>query len=247
LEVSRLRRKGVRTIAYAGLPAVYDEATSLCTRLPPFWPNSAALARLDLELSAYDAAGDTAVAALAALYRGAVRQTVGLPEEPITRLASDQPGVALLTLLTESGSSSDARRDSARQALEKRLADLPAWAAAWARFAIGASLLRESGVGRQQAGMVSLAYLPATFQRDEPYLAALALARMTAALAQHGDGEAAAALRAELHRLFPNHPTLAALEHPEALLVRPAATDDDPASAPATQPAAGTATTKDPS
>jgi hypothetical protein len=208
LEAMRLRRKKVTTIAYSMLPPVIDEATGLCTGLPPYWANTPGLARLESELKSYDAGGDTTIAALASLYRAALRQQLGLPEESRADIAADQPGVALMKLLVDAGSPETAVRDAARATLEKRLPELPIWAQAWARFAIGTSLLAESGTGQHHSGLVNLAWLPASFQKEQPYLTALALAVMTQAFSQMGEAEASATLQSELQRLYPAQPDL---------------------------------------
>jgi hypothetical protein len=212
LEVARLRRKGVKTTAYSVLPEHYDEATALWQRLPPAWAPTSALARVEAELKSYDAGGDTVVAALASLYRAAARQQMNLAPEEAANLALDHPGVALMRSLVMASSADSDQRAAARAALEKRRPELPEWALAWSYFAIGESLLRESGLGQRERGVVSLAHLPATFRSQQPYLAALALARMSAALASMGDAAGAAVLRTELERTFPNHPALQALE-----------------------------------
>lgn len=212
LETIRLRRKGVKTSAYQSLSPLFDEATSLCVRLPPAWTPSATLPRVEIDLKTYDAQGDTTVAAIASLYRTAIRQQLGLAAEDVRKLADDQPGVVLLQLLVKGLDPDAGQRAVSRTALEKRLPDLPAWAQAWCRYVIGVSLLAETGVGRHEAALVSLAYMPASYQRDQPYLAALALAMMVLELQRMGESESAAALRSDLIRDFPNHPALGLLE-----------------------------------
>ncbi len=227
LEVSRLRRKGIRSSAYEAMPVLFDEATSLCTKLPPAWAAGAGLARVESDLKTYDAGGDTAVAAIASLYRMAARQHLNLPAESVPSIAADHEGVMLLRQLASCTDEDAAVRATARSALEKNLADLPGWAQAWARYAIGQSLLREPGEGgggRREAALVNLAYLPATFQRDQPYLAGLALATICTQLQRMGATEEAAMLRAELIRLYPNHPALSMLDA-SAVSLSPASSD----------------------
>ncbi len=205
LEVARLRHKGVRTIAYSSLPPVFDDATLLSPVLPPVWAGTSGLATLERDLQAYDdSVGDPPVSAIAAWYRAAVRRQLGLPEEPPSKLATDHVGVSLLQALVDTGAGESKAREAARAAIERRMPELPTWAQAWARFALGRSLLMESGVGRQQAGMVDLAYLPASFRQEQPYLCAVALQTMAEALERTGDVEGAAAMRAELTQLFPD-------------------------------------------
>jgi hypothetical protein len=100
-------------------------------------------------------------------------------------------------------------RETARGELQSAVDGLAPWAQAWASFALGESLLHESGVGRQQLGMVNLARLPATFSASQPYLAGLSLARLAEVLEAGGETEVANGLRNELRRAYPNHPVLA--------------------------------------
>ena len=209
LEVTRLRRKGIKTDAYSVLPAVMDDATGLCTRLPPFWPPTSALARVEPELSAFDSGGDTVVAALATHYRVAAIRQSGRAAETPSAMADEHVGVALMRLIVNASASESEQRAAARASIQKRLPELPDWAKAWAYYAIGDSLARESGDGQQERGVVSLAHLPASFMNQQPYLTALALAKMCAALTRLGDSAGAATLQAEFERQFPGHPAAA--------------------------------------
>jgi len=212
LEVARLRRAGIKTASYSTMPPVLDERTGLCTSLAPAWATVSGLIKVEHDLASYDAQGDTAVAALATLYRQAIRRQLGmelLPEEK--PLAADQPGVILLRTILDLSSKDAKQRNSARDSLTRDLASLPNWAQAWTRYFIGVSLLAESGVGRQQSGLLSLAYLPARFGSEQPYLAGLALAKLAEACDTSGETAAATSLRADLASRFPNHPVLSAV------------------------------------
>lgn len=210
LECTRLRRRDLTTVAYQTLPGLFDEATGLCTSLPPVWPVTSGLNRLENDLKTYDAEGDATVASLALLYRAAAQRELGqaldAPTSKALEKADEQPGVTLMQMLVRAAAPDADQRASARTALEKRMPEFPEWARAWARFAIGDSLLRESGLGQQERGLVNLASIPASSTRQQPYLAAMALARISGMLARMGDGAGAAAMRAELDRIYPNMP-----------------------------------------
>ena len=209
LEVTRLRRKGVKTDAYSVLPTVMDDATGLCTRLPPFWPPTSALARVEPELQAFDSGGDTVVAALATHYRVAAIRQSGRTAETPAAMADEHLGVTLMRLLVSASASESEPRAAARASIQKRLPELPDWAKAWAYYAMGDSLAREAGDGQRERGVVSLAYLPASFMNQQPYLTALALAKMCATLTRLGDSAGAAILQGEFERQFPGHPAAA--------------------------------------
>jgi hypothetical protein len=211
LEVARLRRAGITTEAYSTLDPVLDSEYSLCTVLAPVWLESPRLDSLGHDLDAYDAKGDEVVQALADAYRQAVRQTLGRPLEP-AGTAPDHPGVVLLGRLNACSSESPDRRSAAREQLRRAIPSMPAWAEAWSRYKIGVSLLAETGIGRRQTGAVSLVHLPARFSRTQHFLAGLALAELARTMQHRGDEGAAARLRSELRRTYPNHPLHASVE-----------------------------------
>ena len=207
LETARLRRADVTTDSYANLTAVIDESTSLCPLLAPAWLPSPLLAKLQHDLGEYDAHGDEIVAAVASLYRKAVQHTLGeLGPQAASPASPDHAGVRLLSRVVACGAVDAKERQTARMALARRVADRPAWAQAWSRLHIGLSLVGETGLGRQQQGIVSLLHVPARFANSQPYLTGLALAYAAKALEASGDSEGAASLRVELRQTLPNHP-----------------------------------------
>jgi hypothetical protein len=204
LETARLRRAGITSKSYALLLPVIDPATGLCPALPPVWTHARGLDRLARELETFRAEKDLAVEEIARAYRMAALSTlegdemVGGPEaRPHT------PGAQLVAQMAACGIGAADHRERARQFLLKRTASLEPWAEAWARFAIGRSLLREHGVEARRRGMVQLAHLPALHAADQRTLTALAVAHLAAALEQDGAAAEAAALRAELEQDFP--------------------------------------------
>jgi hypothetical protein len=213
LEVVRMRRGGIVCDSYRSLPPVIDEATWLCPQLPPFWMQSRTLAKLQRDLAEYDAGDDAVVAALARQYRTAALQHLALAGEVGVETsqkpessAVDQDGVRWLGILNGAWGDDAAAREAARQRLAQMAVDAPAWQEAWTRFALGASLLGERGIGRRQRGLVNLIHVPARFASTQPYLAGLALAWVAEAARQDGETETATLMLAELARRFPNHP-----------------------------------------
>lgn len=207
LEVLRLERAGVATDAYAMLPRVLDETHGLCPALAPVWIDDASLARLEHELESYDAQGDELVAALARQYRVAARRKLGMAELPAADIvAPEHPGARLLELVVACDALDDDARNSARERLLRSIEEEPGWAEAWIRFHVGRSLMRETGIGRQERGLVQLAHVPARFERRQPFLAGVALELLAQGLESHGDAAAAASVRAEAARRLPHHP-----------------------------------------
>jgi hypothetical protein len=205
LEVARLQRAGVETTSYDGLRPVLDEETSLCPQLAPAWIQSRALVKLERDLAGYDAGGDVIIRQLANGYHAAARRHLALTEAGVAP-RSDHPGVALLGSLLVTTDPNPTRREAARQALRADLAADGTWREAWTRFALGVSLLHETGTGRRHRGLVELSHLPARFGSQLPYLAGLAVGWVAEASRTTGDAATEAAMQQELARRFPNHP-----------------------------------------
>jgi hypothetical protein len=213
LEVARLRRAGVTTEVYAGLVPVFDPDYGLCTVLAPVWLPSPLLDSLAPELEAYgneveareDA--DEIVPALARLYRQAVLQALGRPgADQVPEPLPEHPGVELLEELNACAAAGVHAQRYARERLARLIPSLPGWAEAWARFHVGRSLAAEDDVARKQEGAVSLVHVPARFGHSQTFLAGLALAHASRALAEAGAAGDAADLLAELGKSYPRHP-----------------------------------------
>lgn len=246
LEAARLRAKGLK--AYEGLSPVIDEATSLCTGLPPAWASTSALIKLERDLDAYDAQSEPVIVSLQAQWLRAARLQLKMDPGPAPKpLVADHPGVKILEQLAQAISADAAARTQARARIEKDLAAQPAWIQAWDRYFIGESLLMESGMSPQQEGLVSLVNLPATFADAQPYLTGLALSDIAAWFDRSGDGATASMLRNELQSRYPVHPALlASAPARSSAASRPAATSPSAERAPATRPASGSSASSKP-
>jgi hypothetical protein len=213
LEVARLRRAGVTTEVYANLTPIYDPDYAVCKVLAPAWLPSPLLDSLVHELDAYDPGAETqededeVVSALARLYRQAVLQNLGRPgaDRPLEMLP-EHPGVELLEAINALADADPDRRRAAREHLARMIPTLPGWAEAWVRFHLGRSLVAEAGIAPKQEGAVSLVHVPARFGSSQTFLAGLALAHASRALAEAGITGDAADLHAELARSYPRHP-----------------------------------------
>ncbi|MGI9013754.1 MAG: hypothetical protein ACR2GY_05820 [Phycisphaerales bacterium] len=201
LETIRLRRAGVTSVSYSMLPDVIDKDTSLCLRLPPYWLDGAHSDSLQLRLNDYDAHGDAVVAAIAALYRMSLSGDI----EPVD--APDHAGVTLLRrCLAAFGDENTDVRESARNWLLEREQKVGNEQAAWCRFFAGVSFLKETGVVRQQRGILNLLHLPARFAKVQPYLSGIAMTLAADVLESEGDRKTADAFRSEFRARFPYHP-----------------------------------------
>lgn len=193
------------------LPPIIDAPTLLAPALPPIWlPGPAVDALTNSPELAIKGGGDPVAEALADLYRVAAAFEAGreplLPDRP----ASSHPGVALVRDVVAARIGDAGQRAAARDALQARLSAEPApWIQVWCHAGIGRSLLREADEDLRRQGVLHLLNIPASYGADDPYLAGLALAESAVAMADMGDADSAAALRAELESHFSDHPALA--------------------------------------
>lgn len=215
LEVMRMRRAGVTMRAYSMLPDAVDSTTGLCMKLAPAWADRRAVTALERLLSSYDSAGDQVVTAVAREYRRAARQQLELEVIESPKDSTDvngHEGVQIMRMMVDAGVAEASDRQGARNKLLQRMDHLPTWAQAWARYAVGASQLKEKSIDQQLEAMVQLLYLPAEDRQGEQnYLAGLALAQVIETLKKQGNQRGAESLLAELKQHYGTHPAL--LEH----------------------------------
>jgi hypothetical protein len=220
------------------LPAVLDNAKGVSPRVAPIFStaqNAGALrvlAESDQWAAYVGVPGVTGE--LAAVYRAAARfEALGeakLPEPP--KSGDDTVAFAHEILRARAGSGDE--RAAARSKLRRRIdgfaamaaadpladgASLDAppanrWMEAWARAAIGASLLREPGIAERRLGVIELLHVPARFADSTPELAALALAEAARTLDELGDATGAARLRSERARLLGEREEAPPIEEP---------------------------------
>lgn len=200
LHAVALREQGVVIAGDPPLTPVVDNATMLVPSLAPVWLDGAA-ARVEIDaahLPRIGVAGELATLfAISARSQAGDTNTGALPSR-------DHPGVGLVRLIAECVASDAARREAARFAMEQRLSeDAGSWREAWIRAAIGRSFLMEQAPRDRMVGVFHLMHLPARFAWSHPELAMMALALASRELAAQGDAAGAAAIRAELERVFP--------------------------------------------
>ena len=207
LETARLRRAEISTLRFLTLPVVFDETSALCMYAPPVWIVDRRLEQLRHDLAAYDAQGDEVVAAQARLYDRAAALALG-EAVPAKDTLPHHAGLDLLDEMIDCVDTDEDLRQRGRTRIERRLESAPAWTSAWIHFALGRSLLLETGRGRRTRGLLHLAHLPARAAATQPFLTGLAMAAMARAFEDDGDADRAQALRAEIRRQWADHPAL---------------------------------------
>ncbi|MCC6426750.1 MAG: hypothetical protein IT435_08000 [Phycisphaerales bacterium] len=189
------------------------DASGLVPALPPIWLNIPSVAvmasggteqwRIPPERAAQNAG------ILNALYLRAARGACGLSlGESIAGI--NDFGVSLVeSIVAAQYEPDDAARLKAREVLRATITlRREPWIEAWARIAIGRSMLRESDPEIRRLGVVELLHVPARLETAVPYLTGIALADAASALRSLNDLEEATRIREELIRKYPGHPAM---------------------------------------
>lgn len=188
-----------------GTGIAIDEETGLIGDLPPIWldlPAVRVFAASPLDTSSFGPREQ----ALAGLYRHAALVETGV-SEPMPRLESSDETVRLVWDIVAAQSPVEGERAAGRKAVEARLRREPGgWLDAWLRLARARSLVREADPEQQRRGVIELVRVRVAHDRDDPYLAGLALAQAAVSLRALGEERGASELRRELLDSFPGHP-----------------------------------------
>jgi len=187
-------------------------ASVLQPALAPIFDDSletAALAEAGLPNQLQPSGG--AAHALAWWYTEAARFDAGLPGQlPTTRpgeLGEADEDLAFIEqiVVSRTGDREQRRRERARL---RRVIDREhgSWREAWARVAIGRSLLLEDDPSSGSLGVIELLHVPARFAEELPALAALALRDASSALRRLGDDAGAEELLEQLPLIDPTRP-----------------------------------------
>lgn len=143
------------------------------------------------------------------LYKLAAAWAIGRVEAVALEqgFAADDPELRFVEAVVFAQIGDDAARATARAELAVTIeGGVPAWAEAWARVAMGRSLLAEASREDQLLGIAELLRVPAALQAEQPYLAGLALSEAVQAADRLGMGDGADRLEDEFQRAFPGHP-----------------------------------------
>jgi hypothetical protein len=81
---------------------------------------------------------------------------------------------------------------------------LVTWKVAWATYATAIGLLKQEE--EQDAAMLKFAQVASTYGTQNPWIAGAAMATLADQLDEQGLTKASANVRAEMKRVFPNHP-----------------------------------------
>lgn len=193
-----------------------DLAMGLIPSLPPIWidlPATRALARATSAIEPLDE-GIAATPAsskaeqLGLLYLIAARHACAL-DTPEIPPATDDAGVKLVADVVLATVGSAEQRDLARVSLRARIRSKPQpWVEAWARVALGQSLISEESADSKRLGIIELLHVPSRLPHEVPYLTGIALAQASVALHAFGDDAGADRLRQELATDFAGHPAM---------------------------------------
>lgn len=220
------RLGGARLTGGSMARTVIDGETGLVVTLPPVFASGdgeglRALAGTSRwEATASRDVGERGLRAMAAGYRvaGAMAagrevaldlEVLGAGLDGVELSGLGLSGVGLVRDMVVAEAGDAGARAAARERLSREAErHAGTWREAWARAAIGRSLLRSEDGGERRRGVVELMHVPARFMRTQPYLAGVCLADAAGALEADGLGGAAAVLRAELERALPGHPAI---------------------------------------
>lgn len=168
-----------------------DSETGLVPSLPPIWaPDD------DLRAASESLARLAPLDAMAALYADAALAQAG---EPVQARPADsiptEPGAWFVATIVRALCSNPEARLESRRSLEEVVLGAPdTWREAWARAAIGRSLLMESDSPAHDQAVAHLVHLPARFAALQPRLARAAALLIAREMGRRGDPETAGVL-----------------------------------------------------
>jgi len=198
-----IRGTGQRQSGESAVAGLIDAETGLVPNLPPVWLDDSVDARRFGEGSVDAVEGD---GSLIALYRLAARRSAAsLPDEGSVPRGRDAGAQLVAQMLRATRSEDDARATARAQLLDLTESATGSWKEAWARIAIGRSLLMETDERERDAGVLHLLHLPARFARSQPHLAAVALAEVGRELHARGNIQLFELVRNELRTRYPEH------------------------------------------
>ena len=194
----------------------FDARFLLHPSVPPFWvPGQGP------DASAWSSVTGGEAGDMGAWYEVASRTTNGFPMPAPAADSPDEFGLRFLADIVGAWTLSPETRARHRARLETLLdSDIPSWARAWARLAIGRSLLLDPDEQSQRLGLLSHLRVPAEHGRDEPYVAGLALAEAADAAERFGWDDEADAIKSLFWSEYTDHPAADWLTKPVARRLR---------------------------
>lgn len=236
LVAANLRERGVEIAGDPPMTPLLDVESNLPPKAPPIFiqgPDAARIAQATSEwLENADSDTPDRMKQIVLAYQRAANRAMHPADQSAPDLAvPDEPGPRLVALIVNAESTNADTRAASRQALSEfcRGDALGTWREAWARAAIGRSLLLDSDRDTRLSGVIEILHLPARFSDAQPNLAAIALAQTASELRRLGDTVSARHLTEELQILAPQHQALDWLRtHADADAPRISPTDGDP-------------------
>lgn len=201
----RIRETGQRQSGESGAGGVIDTRTLLVPTLPPMWLQGSSDAA-----QIYERLGEDDFSAnaneLLEMYRISAGRELGHDLEWSLEAGRFGEGFYFVDTINRARHSDARVRDSARQQLLTVINEKSgSWQEAWARAAVGRSLLMEESQEDRDRGVLHLLHVPARFARAQPHLAALSLAQAGRELHRRGDTDSVERIRAELRSRYPQH------------------------------------------
>lgn len=192
METIRLRRAGITTDRYLGLPTIVDETLWVVPTLPPMASDRSARNALAMSLSPWSASDDQHVASLSRAY-AAIATSRPIPSP------DDATGIALVKASLSALSPDPQARLDARAALAAAAAEegAPAFIDAWRSWFVAHSMLLEEEVDLDLV-LLELLRIPAIHAFSDPALASRAVSAAASALDRAGRVREADLLRREL-------------------------------------------------
>lgn len=234
LVAADLRERGVEIAGDPPMTPLLDPETHLPPKTPPLFIQGADATRVANATAQWlDRASPDTPPRMRHIVRAyhQAAQRAALPDaEVATDLPlPDEPGPRLVALIVNAESPNPQTRQSSRDALAPycRADAQGTWREAWARAAIGRSLIMEDDRDQRLAGVIELLHLPARFADSNTNLAAIALAQAAQTLRALGDRTSSVHLIEELQALAPEHQALAWLREQDASPTSPAASTTD--------------------
>jgi len=168
--------------------ALVDAETALVPGLPPIWSPDA-----DLRAVAESLDRLASLDRIAALYADAARAQGGEAVQPTPAEARPaEPGAWFVATIVSALSASPESRAEARRALDGVVAAAPdTWREAWARAALGRSLLMESDSASLDRAVAELVHIPARFESRLPRLARTASLLLAREMGRRRDADSA--------------------------------------------------------
>ena len=201
----RIRETGQRQSGESGAAGVIDARTLLVPTLPPMWLEGSAAA-VQVHESLERSGGSESSQAILNLYRVCAGHDAGRDVEWSLEAGRFGEGYEFVDTIIRARDSDARTRSAARAQLTGIIKEKSGtWQEAWARAALGRSLLMEESREERDRGVLHLLHVPARFARAQPHLAAVSLAEAGRALHRHGDHESVSQILLELRNRYPQH------------------------------------------